>query len=612
MIRSAAKLAAAGITSMAVVVAVDGARPVAADDVPYAIVTDQITSSTDDVLIYPDSPEQITVDSYQGFPIDVDIALRIEHGSASQLSIQLATAARRPHDVVRDMTGADLGAGDECSDPTVFDDDAPHSYYDVDAPRADRVRPEPRMDEFLHHSALEGFNVVFREEHPEILGRIDCYVVTVTSVVPHGDGTYRVTDPTDTIDFTDDALTLREAFILADNDRQASTVILQDDTTYQLDQCEGLSPLKARSSDPLEVIGNGATIKAGCSLTSVVDVGEASLAMSDVEIGPADAYGVLGGDIELTRVRVVDTKSGVFARGHLTVRDSELVNNGDRSQFFLTAIYGKAITLIDSVVRLNHGASFGAVEASDTISVVDSIIEQNSSHTKGVLEATSISIDGSVVGNNTSPLPTVNATTTVDVADSTIRADTTVLVGAQTLLARRSALFGSSQSAGACGVLRVDADPVDINVVGSATCAGPADIVVDDPMLEPFGLPRPLPGSPLIDAIPAPRCVGEIDVLDTPRPQGDGCDIGAIEFRVPRTPINPDDPANPAEPPGLPIDTATPGFEAIEPARLLDTRPGGVTIDGQHSGAGPIPAGTTIEVATAGRGGVDPDATAAF
>ncbi len=48
----------------------------------------------------------------------------------------------------------------------------------------------------------------------------------------------------------------------------------------------------------------------------------------------------------------------------------------------------------------------------------------------------------------------------------------------------------------------------------------------------------------------------------------------------------------------------------LDPARLLDTRPGQSTIDGQQAGAGLTPAGSTLVLPVAGRGGVPADAGA--
>ena len=49
----------------------------------------------------------------------------------------------------------------------------------------------------------------------------------------------------------------------------------------------------------------------------------------------------------------------------------------------------------------------------------------------------------------------------------------------------------------------------------------------------------------------------------------------------------------------------------VTPARLLDTRPGETTVDGQSLGAGLTPAGSTLVLQVAGRGGVPADAAAA-
>jgi hypothetical protein len=48
----------------------------------------------------------------------------------------------------------------------------------------------------------------------------------------------------------------------------------------------------------------------------------------------------------------------------------------------------------------------------------------------------------------------------------------------------------------------------------------------------------------------------------------------------------------------------TPGYTPLVPTRLLDTRPGEATIDGQFAGRGQLPAGTSLELPITGRGGV--------
>jgi hypothetical protein len=55
---------------------------------------------------------------------------------------------------------------------------------------------------------------------------------------------------------------------------------------------------------------------------------------------------------------------------------------------------------------------------------------------------------------------------------------------------------------------------------------------------------------------------------------------------------------------------ATAGFDALpEPRRLLDTRPGQPTFDGEHSGVGTRPAGSTYELPVSGRAGLSVNGT---
>jgi len=56
---------------------------------------------------------------------------------------------------------------------------------------------------------------------------------------------------------------------------------------------------------------------------------------------------------------------------------------------------------------------------------------------------------------------------------------------------------------------------------------------------------------------------------------------------------------------------AASGYQALTPARVLDTRPGQSTTDGQALGAGPVNAGGTLTLKVAGRGGVPADGGAA-
>ena len=52
------------------------------------------------------------------------------------------------------------------------------------------------------------------------------------------------------------------------------------------------------------------------------------------------------------------------------------------------------------------------------------------------------------------------------------------------------------------------------------------------------------------------------------------------------------------------------GFDALVPARIFETRSGESTVDGEFDGVGRLDAMSVMSFQVAGRGGVDPDASA--
>jgi alpha-tubulin suppressor-like RCC1 family protein len=70
--------------------------------------------------------------------------------------------------------------------------------------------------------------------------------------------------------------------------------------------------------------------------------------------------------------------------------------------------------------------------------------------------------------------------------------------------------------------------------------------------------------------------------------------------------------ANPVNGAIVPLTQTVTGadYRPLQPARLLDTRPTGVTIDGLQQQSGQVAAGGTVELTVRGRGGVTPDSAA--
>ena len=81
-------------------------------------------------------------------------------------------------------------------------------------------------------------------------------------------------------------------------------------------------------------------------------------------------------------------------------------------------------------------------------------------------------------------------------------------------------------------------------------------------------------------------------------------------YVAPTTPTTP--PTTPTTPPTTVSPGVAPGSSVVSlsPARLLDSRVGGSTVDGQFAGGGVRGAGSVTEVVVAGRGGVPGDASA--
>jgi hypothetical protein len=157
--------------------------------------------------------------------------------------------------------------------------------------------------------------------------------------------------------------------------------------------------------------------------------------------------------------------------------------------------------------------------------------------------------------------------------------------------------------AGNEGATYDDASPATLSASYSLVQSSPAVIVVQndslfgaDPLLGPLadnGGPMrthlPSPASPVVDAgDPTILFVaGSTDQRGEARAV-DVVDMGAVELQADEFPV----------------------WVPVTPARLVDTRPGFDTIDGQFEGIGRRAAGATLRFDVAGRAGVPSDATA--
>ncbi len=243
--------------------------------------------------------------------------------------------------------------------------------------------------------------------------------------------------------------------------------------------------------------------------------------------------------------------------GDVTIINSTL--NGNRADDRGGAISGEAdVTVIDSTVARNAAFAHvgGGIWARSDLFVTNSTISHNYAEGQGggVLAAGTVGLVNSTVADNVAPVAAdVGAGSRLQAFGSIIGPPDPEPVG------------GQIQPIGpSCRVSRPES--FGYNFVSDASCGldGPSDVVGKDPMLAPHladnggrGETRmPEPGSPVLDRIPAEACgfvpfgyslegeqhLGQFgidplapiaaDQRGVARPQGAGCDVGAVELEV--------------------------------------------------------------------------------
>jgi hypothetical protein len=241
--------------------------------------------------------------------------------------------------------------------------------------------------------------------------------------------------------------------------------------------------------------------------------------------------------------------------GDVTIINSEL--NGNRADDRGGAISGEAtVTIVNSTIARNAAVAHvaGGVWARGNLYVANSTISGNYAEGEGggILGAGIVGLVNSTVTNNVAPVAAnVGAAERLDVFGSVIGPPP----------AQAETTGGEVQPTGTnCQVPAVRS--YGYNYASDMSCGltGPGDVIAPLPKLGPLagngGLGEthmPSPGSPLLDRIPAAACgfapFGQVlegeqhleGLVDYPavamgrdqrgvaRPQGGGCDIGAVE-----------------------------------------------------------------------------------
>jgi len=298
------------------------------------------------------------------------------------------------------------------------------------------------------------------------------------------------------------------------------------------------------------------------------------------------------GDVALDGATVTDNTvtapisalgGGVFASGVLDVRDSVVSDNGALSNGDFGGLAGamsgaSGLTVTDSLVtgnRADGGADFGgtggAVFGNGNVTIIrstfsDNVAEEADGDSSGnggaiVINADLVVINSTIVGNSALGEDSDNGGLAAG-GDMTLLYSTVVgnaAAGAANLQTLNSdpefgtdivfgSVVGDPQGGGTnCGAGSDDVSD-GFNIADDSSCnfgaTGDQQDVADLGLgaLAANGGPTPtmLPaaGSPVLDAIPPAACrasdegVGGTDQRGITRPQGTGCDIGAVEVAV--------------------------------------------------------------------------------
>jgi hypothetical protein len=307
------------------------------------------------------------------------------------------------------------------------------------------------------------------------------------------------------------------------------------------------------SSTALTLNGNGHTITQTCAGLSVLTkAGSGSPTLNDVTITGGDS-GSFGG--------------GINGSGPLTLINSTVTGNHATASGGAISLVG-SLTLTNSTISNNTaGAAGGGVLVNGAVTATGSTFTGNSSTTGGGgirANPGPVTLTNSTVSGNTDPgggggVTVDNATLTI-VYSTIVQNSSTFganLAPSTSLVAFGSVVALPAGGATNCGFLGGSPSTTSngFNFSDDASCSFTAATDTQnggDPGLGalannggPTQTRLPQPGSPLIDAIPTGSCQDDgasgitTDQRGVSRPQGSGCDIGAVEVGGGPTPPPP-------------------------------------------------------------------------
>jgi hypothetical protein len=355
----------------------------------------------------------------------------------------------------------------------------------------------------------------------------------------------------------------------ADLDRNSGTALTIDGNGFTVRQtCAGERVMQQAGSGPLTL--NGVTVTGGTNSSGngggILASAPVTLTNSAVTQNTTATNGggiaTNPGTLTITNSRVTNNTAGVdggganVQGGALNVTESTFTNNtatdGSGGAAFRDGSVGGGVTLVRSTLNGNQsptpGQGSGAIDALQPMTVINSTVTDNSGHTGGL----------SVAGSGRDM--TLVYATVVD--NTSISGGAANLAKASASIVTFGSVIGLPQGGPNCAFSGATTTSNGFNFSDDTSCGltGSGDTQNGgDPGLGaladnggPTETRLPLPGSPLIDAIPIGSCQADgasgitIDQRGLPRPALNGCDNGAVEVQPAPSPAEP----SPAAPVG--------------------------------------------------------------
>jgi hypothetical protein len=335
-----------------------------------------------------------------------------------------------------------------------------------------------------------------------------------------------------------------------------------------LTDCTGGGAIEraAAVTDPVTVDGHGHTVRQTCADNVFLQEGSGLFTVRNLTITGGNASGNGG---------------GIFAAGPLTAQNTTISGNsadaaggGIASQGLITM----TSSMVDSNVSNGVGGGISIGPDSPGLTMTDSTVSDNEGGgiaTVANAQQVSVSAVNSTITGNTNGGASLGSG--IFSAGSTTLVYTTVARNVagnfgnidSVTLESFGSVVAESEGTGNC-LTKTTSHGYNYSDDGLCGFTAPTDREnAAPPQLGPLaanGGPTPTllpePGSPLIDAIPIGSCQADgaagitNDQRGVTRPQGPGCDIGAVEVEVPVPPVPP---APPSPTPAAPV-AITPRF----------------------------------------------------